>query len=173
MNLINIDFNKSFYFYRLPKFLFKAPYNKLSANAKLAYSLLFSRLTLSIKNNYIDEDRNVFIYYTREELCNDLNIGKVTAIKTFKELLSANLIKEVKHNNTFRIYLYDVFKDEYKVQKINHDSSFSETSMVQNVYPNKNNKSYNNNSKNGYLNYEQRNYSDMPEEWWRQFYSNI
>ena len=104
MNLINRDFDKNFYFYRMPKKIFKAPYDKLSANAKLCYMLLLSRTTLSIKNKYFDDDGNVFIYYTRDNLQKELNIGKGTAIKVFKELVDIHLIKQVKCNSTFKIY---------------------------------------------------------------------
>ena len=68
MNLINKDFNKNFYFYKLPKLLFKYPYNKLSSNAKLCYILLLDRLNLSKSNNIIDNNGNIYIYYTRENI---------------------------------------------------------------------------------------------------------
>lgn len=164
MDLINSKFKKNFYFYKLPKKLFKSPYNKLSANAKLCYMFLLNRTSLSIVNNYVDDNYNVFVYYTRENLQNDLYISKGTAIKVFKELIKANLIKEVKHNSTFKIYLYDIFDNDYEVKKMNQDSPNFIPNKVKKLYPNKNNKNYNN--------YEQRDYSNMSEEWWNQLYEN-
>lgn len=164
MELINSTFNKNFYFYKLPKKLFKAPYKKLSSNAKLCYMFLLNRTGLSIANNFVDENKNVFAYYTRENLQKDLNISKGTAIKVFKELKSAHLIKETKYNSTFRIYLYDIFENDYEIQNLNHNSTNFIPSKVKKLISNKNNIKYNN--------YEQRDYSNMDEEWWNNLYEN-
>lgn len=108
----------------------------------------------------IDNEGNVYIYYTRENIQKKLNISKATAIKVFKELLQVHLIKQIKDKHAYRIYLYDIFDDNYKVEKLNKEGTDSEANKVQNLYPNKN--TYNNNykSKSSYSNYEQRQYPD-------------
>jgi len=171
MNLINKDFNKNFYFFRLPKKLFKAPYNKLSSNAKLCYMLLLDRTNLSKVNKHADDEGNVYIYYTRENMQKELNISKVTAIKVFKELVQAHLLKQVKHKHVYRIYLYDIFDNDYEVQESNPESINFAPPTVQNLYPNNN--SYNNtykNKSNSFSNYKQREY---PEGFFDQFYENL
>ena len=55
---------ESYTFYRVPKILFTAEaFDHLSTDAKLLYGILLDRMQLSIKNNWIDEDGKVFIYY--------------------------------------------------------------------------------------------------------------
>ncbi len=41
-------------------------YMKLSNNAKIAYALLKDRLELSIKNNWFDENGDIFFIFTNE-----------------------------------------------------------------------------------------------------------
>jgi hypothetical protein len=84
-----------FTFFRIPKELFSNPYYKpLSTEAKLLYGLLLDRNGLSIKNNWIDSDKRVYIIFTRKECERELDIKDKTTTKIFKELLSCNLIEE-------------------------------------------------------------------------------
>lgn len=78
--------------------------------------LLIDRINLSKSNNIIDDEGNVYIYYTRENMQKELNISKATAIKICTELVQAHLIKQVKDKHAYRIYLYDIFTDDYKVE---------------------------------------------------------
>ena len=48
--------------------------------------MLLKRTGMSFKNNWIDKDGRVFIYFTVEEIMRRRNISKPTAIKTFDEL---------------------------------------------------------------------------------------
>ena len=58
----------------------------LSAEAIILYSMLLKRTGMSFKNNWIDKDGRVFIYFTVEEIMKRRNISKPTAIKTLDEL---------------------------------------------------------------------------------------
>ncbi len=56
-------------FYQLPKVFFTNPkYTKLSNDEKIAYAILRDRLDLSIKNNWIDENGDIFFIFTNETL---------------------------------------------------------------------------------------------------------
>jgi hypothetical protein len=91
------DTNLSKYFYgdeamqlsyfRIPRQLITHPrFKPLSADAKLLYGLLLDRMGLSIKNKWYDSDRRVYIYYTVDEVCVDLNCGRDKAMKLLAEL---------------------------------------------------------------------------------------
>ena len=55
-------------FYQIPKELFVTPYYKnLNSDSKLLYSLLLDRLSVSMKNKWIDEDGNIFLIFSRKE----------------------------------------------------------------------------------------------------------
>lgn len=80
-------------FYQLPKFLFKKEkYKKMSTEAKTMYALFIDRMKLSIKNNWLDKDDNVYIIFTNEEVRQELNCCIATAVKVVKELKKYGLI---------------------------------------------------------------------------------
>ena len=82
-------------FLKIPKAMFaNAKYKVLSSDAKLTYALLYDRLSLSKLNGWINEDDEVFLIYTREEVAEDLGISYKKAISAFKELTDASLITE-------------------------------------------------------------------------------
>ncbi len=85
-------------FYQLPKVFFTNPkYTNLSNDAKITWSILRDRLDLSIRNNWVDENGDIFFIYTNEKLKSILNISspnKLSKIK--KELTQANLFSQIR-----------------------------------------------------------------------------
>ena len=82
-------------FLKIPKAMFaNETYRRLSSDAKLAYALLYDRLSLSKLNGWINERDEVYLIYTREELAEDLGITYKKAISAFRELTEVNLIAE-------------------------------------------------------------------------------
>lgn len=82
-------------FLRLPLALIANPkYKQMSLEAKFIYSLLLNRMTLSQKNDWINEDNEVYLIYTREEAANTLNISYKKSISAFKELIQNGLLYE-------------------------------------------------------------------------------
>ena len=76
-----------FSYFRIPRQLITHPrFKPLSVDAKLLYGLLLDRMGLSIKNKWYDGDRRVYIYYTVDEVCADLNCGRDKAMKLLAEL---------------------------------------------------------------------------------------
>jgi len=78
-------------FYRIPKLLFTNDFFKaLSTDAKVLYGLMLDRMSLSIKNKWIDEDGRAYIYFSVEDIMEMLNCKKNKAIDTIKELDAEN-----------------------------------------------------------------------------------
>ena len=76
-----------FAFFRIPKVLIKNEmYKGISNSAKLLYGMLLDRMSLSKKNGWLDENSRVYIYYSVDELCEDLNCSKPTVVKLLAEL---------------------------------------------------------------------------------------
>lgn len=74
-------------FIKIPRLLIKDPrFKKLSTEAKLLYSLMLDRMSLSIKNGWIDEENRAYIYYTYENIMDDLNCAREKCAKTLAEL---------------------------------------------------------------------------------------
>ena len=66
--------SEQFAFYRIPKVLFTDDYFKdLSSDAKILYGLMLDRMSLSIKNNWIDEEDRVYIIFTLEQVMQYMN----------------------------------------------------------------------------------------------------
>lgn len=80
-------------FYKLPKVLFGDDrYKDISTDAKVLYSLLLDRNSLSVKNGWIDSHGRYYQYFTIKECKTKLNFGHDKIIKLFKELETNGLI---------------------------------------------------------------------------------
>lgn len=80
-------------YYQLPKVFFtNEKYKKMSNDSKIAYAILKDRFNHSIKNNWVDQEDNIYFIYTVEQLKELLNCaeGKVSKIK--KELETVGLL---------------------------------------------------------------------------------
>ena len=63
------DEAERFTFYRIPKLLITSPvFKRVSDSAKLLYGLMLDRMSLSIKNGWIDEDGRAYIYFTTNDI---------------------------------------------------------------------------------------------------------
>lgn len=83
-------------YYKLYKFLFEDEnYKGLSLNSKIAYTIL-----LDIENNisnsekYMYDENKKYLIGSREYVKDKLNVSINTVTKIYKELITANLIKE-------------------------------------------------------------------------------
>ena len=104
-------------YYQIPQELFvnEKYKNKLNSDSKILYAFLLDRLSLSQKNHWIDEDNNVYLIFTREEVQEKLNLSDKTVTKSFKILMEVNLIQEKRQGLGKPNLIY--------VGKINHSDS--------------------------------------------------
>lgn len=98
-------------FYKLPTALFENPkYKDLSNDAKLLYSLILDRITLSVQNkkSWIDKNGNIYCYFTNKTAQELLNRSERVIIKLKKELHEAELLLEQRQGLTKpnRIYIF-------------------------------------------------------------------
>ena len=76
-----------FSFFRIPRVLIQDPkFKQVSTDAKLLYGLMLERMSLSMKNGWLDEENRVYIIYTLENIMEDLNCGKDKGVKILAEL---------------------------------------------------------------------------------------
>ena len=76
-----------FSFYRIPKALFTNDcFKDLSCDAKILYGLMLDRMSLSIKNQWFDEENRAYIYFSIEDIMELLNCGRNKAVKSLQEL---------------------------------------------------------------------------------------
>ena len=82
-------------FFRIPKTLFTdLNFKKLSVEAKILYGILLDRMSLSIKNKWLDEENKVYIIYTIEEIMEVLNWGRNKSVKVMKEIEEIGLLEK-------------------------------------------------------------------------------
>ena len=61
-------------YYRIPKILFTDDrYRDISTDAKVLYGLLLDRVSLSIKNKWVDDQNRVFIIFSLADVQESLN----------------------------------------------------------------------------------------------------
>lgn len=91
----NLSQVKTERFYQLPKYLFEDAYfKKMSAEAKIMYALLKDRFELSIQNEWVDKNNNIYFIFSNKHLCEYLGYAEQKIIKLKKELISFNLLTQ-------------------------------------------------------------------------------
>ena len=82
------DESEEFVYFKIPRQLITNPkFKHVSTDAKLLYGMLLDRMSLSARNDWYDSDTwRVYIYYTVEEICEDMTCGRDKAMKLLAEL---------------------------------------------------------------------------------------
>ena len=84
-------------FYQIPKSLFtNENYKGLGLDAKVIYSFLKDRMELSRKNNWKDENGDIYLLFTQEEIANLLDVSISTISRAMKYLKEYDLIEVVR-----------------------------------------------------------------------------
>ena len=154
-------------YYPIPMELFfnKKYKGKIKSAWKLLYGFLLNRLSLSAKNNWVDENGDIFLIFTRKEVQERLDLSDKTVTKAFKQLKDCNLIHEKRQgaNKPNLIYVGKIDHDEDLIKLIrkNYESRIvkSTTQDTENLRCNYNNKEKE--SKNNFQNYPQRHYDNL------------
>ena len=83
-----------FSYFRIPKALFQdCRFRQLSTDARTLYGILLDRMSLSVKNGWLDEQGRVYIIYTVREVQESLCCAEHKAVKLFRELEDTDLIE--------------------------------------------------------------------------------
>lgn len=91
-NNLNLDYfygseSEQYSFYRIPRVLFKdKKFKEMSVDAKVLYGLILDRMGVSQKNNWIDKQNRVYIYFTNEDASEYLGYSHSKISKLFYEL---------------------------------------------------------------------------------------
>ena len=140
---MNINEVRRYAFYQFPQWLLKdEPYKSLSDKAKLIYMLLFDRRSLSVQNNWHDENGNIYMYFPNEQLMQVLNCSEKPVIKAKKELSDLGLLKEVRQgiNKPNRLYIFGTGESTVQeLEKVQHgtgESTVQELEKVQGINTN-------------------------------------
>ena len=83
-----------FSYFRIPKALFQdSRFRQLSTDARTLYGILLDRMSLSVKNGWMDKQGRVYIIYTVREVQESLCCAEHKAVRLFRELEQIDLIE--------------------------------------------------------------------------------
>ena len=127
---------EQFAFYRIPKALFTAPaYRGISTDAKVLYGLLLDRMSLSARNDWLDEQGRVYIVFTVEEVMDALCCADNKATRLLRELEGVDLIERKRRGLGKPSLIYVKNFAETPEQRIknreNHDSVAVKTTALE------------------------------------------
>ncbi len=96
-------------FFKIPKTLMENDCYSgvLNSDAKIIYALLLDRMELSRKNKWVNEEGEIYLLFTKDELANMLKLSPATVYKAFKTLEKCRLIRQERQgrNKPNRIYI--------------------------------------------------------------------
>ena len=99
------DVQQSLYV-QLPKaLLYEENYKKMSNDSKVLYSFLMDKVLLSLKNNWIDENKNIFIRCSEIAMAEILNKSEKTVRKFKNELIDKGLLEQPDSSDKTRLYI--------------------------------------------------------------------
>lgn len=94
MNALSHHHTECSPFYRVPKFLFlDARFSSLPGDAKILYSLLLDRTSLSAQNGWLDTEHHVYIFFSVEEICSYIGCARKKALHLLTNLEAIGLIR--------------------------------------------------------------------------------
>ena len=120
-NAITVEqYETSERYFKLPKLLFESPrYEDMRFVSKVSYSILKDRLSLSSRNNWVDEEGRIYLVSSNTSLMKILKGVKATLLSIKKQLSEYELINEVqqstssKGNLANRIDLGNLIVDDF------------------------------------------------------------
>ena len=118
------DSKRKFSFIKLPSVLFTDErFSGLTNDMKLLYALMLDRVSLSVKNGWVDSKGRVYISFPLAEIEEKLHVASQKASRLLKALEKAGLIERVRQGlgKPDRIYVKDCCKD------VSEDRTESET----------------------------------------------
>ncbi|CUW09971.1 MULTISPECIES: replication initiator protein A [Leuconostoc] len=108
-------------FYKIPKALFENEfYADMKLETKMAYAILHDRFLLSIKNNWIDKNGDVYLIYKNSDLQTILSVGEKKVISLKKELADFGLLEEERQglNKPNRLYVGNINVDFEVIHRV-------------------------------------------------------
>lgn len=163
MKKLKVEDLENISFYQLPKWLMKMfTKNIIGVGGFKTYILMYDRLRLSSKNDWIDENGEIYIKYSYEDIMKDLDCNsKTTVSNNIKELEKLGLIAKIKCFRSSNIYYLTIKGTEDDTITVPYTSQSTETytdSSIENcthlstdkTYTSNNNYINNNSSKNNF-----------------------
>lgn len=144
-------------FIRYPRVLIDSQmFSHISIEARTLFAMILDRFCLSTINadRFTDDNGEIFIIYTVEEVCEKLGCGNTRALRIFRELETENMIIRKRNNccMPYKIYITERFSEYAKQELANAENDNSRIHEIQPREFTKREYSKNNNSNNKFSN---------------------
>ena len=166
---------EQFSFFRIPKLLFRdEAFKSVSTDAKVLYGLMLDRMSLSLKNGWMDDEDRVYIIYTIADIMEDMNCADQKAGKLLTELDNTKGIGLIERKRQGLgkpniIYVKNFVSPSLFLNRENHDSG---TVIITNQEKRKSRTNNTDNSNTEYNN-DLIDWASEREEYERQIKENI
>ncbi|RRD40384.1 hypothetical protein EII29_02580 [Leptotrichia sp. OH3620_COT-345] len=101
MKRIKLDDLEKNEFYKMPKKIYE--FNLRPVDREL-YMLCFENWRLSLKNNWINSNDEIYFYASQKKMAKKMKVSKPTIISAFKKLIENELLEAVKESGESNIY---------------------------------------------------------------------
>ena len=101
MKRIKIDDIEENNFYKMPKKIYEFDLKPVDREL---YMLCLENWRLSVKNNWINENGEIFFYASQNKLAKQMKVSKPTIISSFKNLISKELLEAEKELGEANMY---------------------------------------------------------------------
>lgn len=134
------DYNpKNYIFFEMN--LLKEPWNRtLDPRAVIIYSYLLHLCRFSLKNGWIDDDNNVFVKFSVDDMAELLSVNRDTARKFKKQLVDAGLIeipgegKSKRTAHAYPIYVKVIREEQNNIIPLRKNNNNKFNDFQQNDY---------------------------------------
>ena len=111
---VKIDSIEQSNFYKMPKKIYE--YDLKPVDREL-YMLCLENWRLSIANNWVNEDGEIYFYATQEILAKKMNLDKKSVMRSFKKLVEIGILQVEKENGLSNKYFLTDLNIENQYQK--------------------------------------------------------
>ncbi len=111
---VKIDSIEQSNFYKMPKKIYE--YDLKPVDREL-YMLCLENWRLSISNNWVNEDGEIYFYATQEILAKKMNLDKKSVMRSFKKLVEIGILQVEKENGFSNKYFLTDLNIENQYQK--------------------------------------------------------
>ena len=134
MKRIKIDDVEKTNFYKMPKKIYEFDLKPVDREL---YMLCLENWRLSVKNNWINENGEIFFYASQNKLAKQMKVSKPTIISSFKNLISKELLEAEKELGEANMY-YLAELNSIEVKNFNQSKNLTGVVKNFNQYQSKN-----------------------------------
>lgn len=102
-------------FYKMPKSIYELD---LKPVEREVYMVCMENWRMSLSNNWVNENEEIYFYASQEKLANLLRVDKTTIIRCFKRLVDVGILEKEKENGNANKYFLIKIEEVVKINQL-------------------------------------------------------